>query len=356
MSSFIPPLPPTFEAALRDVEARHGEFRLAAAKRLGDATPEQLDLASEALERLATDEMGPVRAAALTAMADLALPRFLETATRLLDDPHSGVRHDAGLALGCIGTPEARARLVERTRDERDDIRFIATFSLAIPANPEDAEHVIPRLGDPDPEVRGAAAQTLGEMDARFAIDDVAPLLEDPDSEVWTNAALALGMLGDARAVPRLRQMLAMRSHRLSAIFELGELGAVEAREDLAAITERFFGDLNIKAAAAGALHQTGDPRGVPALRKVFRAFRPDGRDWAVKMTGDLRIVDLADELAALVRRPRRSDPVVLAKALGQLAPESEVARDALERLKEQRGRRGEAVRQALSIAAEEPT
>ncbi|MCA9530058.1 MAG: hypothetical protein KC543_07975, partial [Myxococcales bacterium] len=86
-------------------------------------------------------------------------------------------------------------------------------------------------------------------------------------------------------------------------------------------------------AAAGGALAHLGDPRGADALRRVLRAWRSDGRGYAVATVGALRLTSLADEVARLADRPRGVDPDTLRVALSQLAPLSAAARTALERL-----------------------
>ena len=73
---------------------------------------------------------------------------------------------------------------------------------------------------------------------------------------------------------------------------------------------------------------------GVAALDRVLRAWRADGRDYAVHAAGELGLADLVPALARLVRRLRGADPGVLAAALEALAEESEPAREALERLR----------------------
>lgn len=357
MSSLSPlsALAPNFEAAIRDAGSKRAEFRLAAARSLGWASEEERDRAADALAPLFDDELAPVREAALEAAAELSLPRFLTPASRLVvDDPHSGVRHAAACLLGSVGGGEAHDRLVEASEDARPDVRFSAIVGLGLLADPVDAGVFVARLADEDAEVRAISADALGELGARDASDAIALLLEDSSPEPSRSAALALARLGDARAIPRLRQLVGERDWALDALVALGDLRADEAREDLAYLAGRFFGSLILKAAASASLHQLGDPRGAEGLRSVLRALRPDGRSYAVERVGQLGIASLVGELASLARRSRGVDPVVLARALSRLAEQSEAAREALAQLREQGGPRGEAVRQALSAGREE--
>lgn len=353
--AFLSALTPNFEAAIRDADSKRGEYRIAAARALGWAGDEDRERAAEALEPLFDDELAPIREAALEAAAELSLPRFCEPASRLLvDDPHVGVRHAAACVLGALGGGAAHERLVEASADPRADVRFSAIVGLGLLADPVDTEILLPRLGDEDAEVRAISADALGVLGALDAQDAIAALLADPCPEPSRSAALALAKLGDVRAIPRLRQLIGERDWALDAIVALGSLGAEEARDDLAYLSGRFFGNQIIKAAAAASLYQLGDPRGEEGLRSVLRAFRPDGRGYAVERVGELGIASLGEELAALARRPRGVDPVALAQALARIEPASEPARQALARLEVQHGPQGEAIRHALSAIRDE--
>ena len=74
------------------------------------------------------------------------------------------------------------------------------------------------------------------------------------------------------------------------------------AREPLAATAGRLFTPLLTKAAAGAALIRLGDPRGEDALRAVLRAFRPDGRPYAVLQVMQLKLAALRPELEALLQ------------------------------------------------------
>ncbi len=352
--SYLSPLTPNFEAALRDASSKRPEFRLAAARALGWASDEEKASAADALEPLFDDELAPIREAALEAAAELTLPRFLEPASRLIvEDPHLGVRHAAACALGNLGGSAAHDRLVEASADSRPDVRFSAIVGLGLLAEHADAGVLIACLKDADAEVRAISADALGELGDVTTRDAIAPLLDDPSPEPSRSAALALAKLADPRAIPRLRRLVDEKDWALDAVVALGALRAEDAREELAYLSGRFFGGLILKAAAAASLHQLGDPRGAEGLRAVLRALRPDGRSYAVERIGELRIASLGAELAALVRRPRGVDSVVLARSLSRLAAESAPAREALTRLSEEQGARGASVRRALSTANE---
>lgn len=336
---FLPPLAPTLDAAVRDARAKNPRFRLAAAERLSDAPPDRADEAAEALRVLLDDELGPIRAAAARALGELGAASAREALTAALDDPHVEVR-EAALAAAARLDPEP-TWLEARLTDPRPELRFEAVVALAehLPAR---AVEALPAcLEDDDAAVRAAAARSLGVLGAETdpgARDDettrdaLAARLDDAHA-VRAEAALALARLGDRRARPVLARLVGDRaSGRPYAIEAAEALGSLEPTpetvEALADVAERFFTPLLVRAAVGAALARLGDPRGEVALERVLRARRADGRDYAVRAAGELRLAGLLPALARLARRLRGADPRVLAGALERFA-DDETARRA---------------------------
>jgi len=319
--SFLPPLPPTFEAALRDVDATRPDFRVAAARRLASAADdEEARLAADALRRACLDADAAVREAALLSAAQLAREDLVSAAEGALGDPHPLVRRAAAVALGEIGGPRALALLGAAARSPHWEARADAALGASCLADPAVAPLLLPLLEDPYAEVRALAAEALGELGDPSHAAALLPLLRDADAAVVRGAARALGRLGDARAVSALRELLRDPESRFEAVELLGTLEAEEAREDLARLAGRRLTPLLLRAAAGGALARMGDPRGVSALRAVLRAVRDDGRGLAVELVGRLGLHALRPELERLRRRPRGVDPAELARALDRLA------------------------------------
>ncbi|HEX2676667.1 MAG TPA: HEAT repeat domain-containing protein, partial [Polyangiales bacterium] len=99
MTWLLPPLPPKWDAALRDVRAQRSEARIAAAQRLAEPGPGQLDAALDGLHELVKHVDPRTRAAALDALGELADVRSLPQLTAALEDELSWVRELAVLAL-----------------------------------------------------------------------------------------------------------------------------------------------------------------------------------------------------------------------------------------------------------------
>jgi len=118
----------------------------------------------------------------------------------------------------------------------------------------------------------------------------------------------------------------------------------------VASLAQSVLKPLAFKVAAARALLRLGDARGVVALREVLRAFRSDGRGYAVEVVGELRVGELAGELVRLSKRSRGADPESLVDALvALLADHPQAAREGLERLAARDGAAAERAKRALA-------
>ncbi len=333
MSLLFPPQVPRFDVALVDARSPRAATRVLAVQALASPPPGARDEACAALRTLADDPEGAVRCIAIAALGELSDNDALDLVLAHLDDPLPEARELAVIALGRIGGERAVRALARALRDARPEVRFQAVESYA-EASPDEAPAILaPLLDDPDAKVREHTLDALGALGEPDSAGPVAAALGDTASAVRFAAALALARLGDARGVGTLVEALDERDRVLAACEALATLRAETAREPLAAVARRILAPLVVKAAAAGALAALGDPRGEEALSAVLGAWRADGRSYAAELVGRHRVVGLAPALAALVARPRGADPVVVARALAALAPESEVARAALARL-----------------------
>ena len=319
--SYLPPLTPSFEAALRDRSAKNPRARLAATARLASPPEGREAEAVSALVPLLDDPTPAVRQTAIASLGHLRDASALDVILERFADPEPGVRQTAVIAVAQIGDARAIEPLRRALADDRPDVRFQAAVSFAELRPDEALEAVVPLLEDDDAEVRGNAAAALGALGDRRARDPIARLLEDSHPIARREAALALGKLGDTRAAPVLRECLRDPERAIDAALALGQLRADDAREELARLASGLFTSLHLKAAAGAALAQLGDARGIEALRSVLRAFRHDGRSFAAELAGELGLVDLAPDLAELAVRPRGADPAVVQRALERLGP-----------------------------------
>ncbi|MCA9536387.1 MAG: HEAT repeat domain-containing protein, partial [Myxococcales bacterium] len=223
------------------------------------------------------------------------------------------VRATALLTAGALGCEEAVLSDAIAQQDPPLQIAGLEALAQRAVRSAGAVDAALRALSDASEAVRATAAAALAAFEARSATDALAARLTDVP-RVRASAALALADLGDTRGVPALIEELGRGS--FEAAEALGTLGADAAREPLAASAGRLFTPLLTKAAAGAALIRLGDPRGEDALRSVLRAFRPDGRPYAVTQVMQLKLAALRPELEALVKRPRGVDLDLLRDAL----------------------------------------
>jgi HEAT repeat protein len=351
MAWLLPPLPPKFEAALRDVNARSSDARVAAAERLANVDGDDLARALDGLIALARDAEPQVRAAAMRAFKDLgaaAAPVALDCVIETLEDRDALVRELAIVALSTFGGERVHNVLRRALRSPNPELRFQAATSLAEVGDAEDVSALSAALRDDDDKVRANAARGLARF-ADTARDALREALGDADLDVRIEAALALSRAGDAAGAPALRAAIDRAEYAIEALDAVGALRLRELSDAVAAIAESVLRPLLLKVAAARALIRVGDPRGVPALRDVVRAFRSDGRSYAAQVIGELGVVELAGELVRLARRPRGADPQIVLEALLALWPRADGARDGLVALAERDDPTGDQARAALA-------
>jgi HEAT repeat protein len=330
----IPPLAPTFEAALRDVRAQQPRFRGAAAARLGEPPPERRDEAVQGLLELAKDEIGAVREAAYESLGTLGA---IEGLVRLLDafeDEHMGARQAAVLAVGRVAPEEGADAIAGLLDDARPEMRFSAIWTLSYLGSGH-TDRIAVGLRDDDQEVRLLAVQCLGELGATGHADAIAALLEDPSDPVRFAAAAGLAALGDARGAAMLRAALNQPDRAFPAAIGLGDLEDRDSLGALMRLAKHPWRSPILRAAAARALVRLGDPAGIEVIRKLVRSWRIEARQYAVELVGELELTSLVPDLARALRKSREAERPVYETTLEQLAPKNDDAKALLASLRQ---------------------
>ncbi len=348
MSFLHTPQMPTLDAALRDVGATTVAMRRLAAQRLCAEEPGREDDVATALETLARDTDGLVRAHALESMGTLAHARFAPVVVAAFDDSVEPVREAAVRAASHIDDPRTRSAIERALFDERPEMRFQACEGIALVAPERATSALVVLLNDSDARIAARAAEVLGVHGDASACDALAAKLDASSSELCVNAAFALAHHRDARAEPVLVRLVQDRAWAFAAADALGRLGAMRARGVLAARGARTLTPLATKAAIGGALVRLDDPRGVELLREVLRAFRPHGRSFAVELAGELGLVGLEAELLALLDGPRGASLDTVLRALVALSPKSERIAKKLALVEKQGDERGAILRHII--------
>lgn len=175
----------------------------------------------------------------------------------LLTDAEPRVRRRAALAVGRVGLPEGVPPLTGLLADADPEVRQMAAFALGLIGEASASAALTQALTDASPLVRGRAAEALGQIGAKESAAAIGTLAAElarhpavaamtPDDETWPAAAEA-------------------EAFKL-ALFALVRLGAYEP---LAGAV--LNGDAPVTAwwPVAYALQRIGDPRALPALRRL---------------------------------------------------------------------------------------
>lgn len=235
----------------------------------------------------------PPDAAILDSMAQLALR---ERAMRVLqlaaesDDPR--VRANAMEAAGLAAARNTDV-IREGLRDQSIAVRSVAAVTVGEARALTLVPDVRPLLQDGSPFVRCSAIYALIRCGEQVDRRDLArALLDDPSPRVRSHAAYILGELGDASALPLLRQSLRSRPAKASQI----EVNLLQLQ-------------------VAEALVKLGDDSQLEPLRAALYPSRPE----------DLEATALAVQILGTVQDKRSIDQLIYLSATrdktGQMMP-----------------------------------
>ena len=318
-----------------------------AAERLGDASPTETPRAVVALRAMLKDVHPRVRCAAAAACAHLGSTALDADLAALIDDPDPSVREISVVSLARIGGEIAVTAVRDALSSEHPETRFQAVVSF-VELCPDDVSPLAPLVRDEDPRVRANTATALADSAALDAESLLRQCLVDHNPQVRRRAAVALALRGDARGYDDVLAALNDGELVLDALDALGALADPHASEAIGHKAIGLFVPLVVKAAAGSALSRLGDPRGVDLLRGVLKAWRSDGRSFAVELIGRFKLEPLVPDLIALVSRPRGTDRTTLARALAAFGASAPDVRNALEALVNGGDEAGQIAREAL--------
>jgi HEAT repeat protein len=163
----------------------------------------------EALGAALRDESAKVREAAADALATIGKPAVGQMiAATTLPDPEVRMTAIRGLALA--GDSSAVPTLIQLLKDESLEVRRAAIRALVKVGDKGAIEPLIEKLGDEDKDIITHAKMALFHMGSE-SVEALAAALKHKDLKVRLNAIEVLGLIGDARAVPALRELAATR-------------------------------------------------------------------------------------------------------------------------------------------------
>ena len=169
-----------------------------------------------------------------------------------LSSPDSEVRLSAATELGRIGeaTPEVVAALVKAMDDADGKVRIQVAISLGWMQAKDAVDALVAKTKQTeDARLRRRAVQVLGQIGDEGAIPAILPFLESSDHWLRENAVLALGWLKAKEAVPTLVK------------YAKGEGNSITI--------------LNLRECAIRSLGMIGDASALPALKEIAAANKP---------------------------------------------------------------------------------
>lgn len=234
----------------------------------------------------------------------------------LRDDSALPLRQFVGMFLR--GNPIAAVQSIIAFNFARDEVaRIRTTEHLALARSPLIIDELLEALADPSFNVRFEAVATIARSHPNDRlIDALIHIVRGPESDLSLVAAMALGRIGDARAIPALRDsllseypMLAARSARSLAL--LGDYEVIEL------LVARFRDELNkgLRVAYASAL---GSLKFAPATLEMLvflRELPGESQRWEVA----LALAEIAGDEASFIqlwRRWRVEPDVALCRAM----------------------------------------
>lgn len=187
---------------------------------------------------------------------------------------------DRMLALAMLRdvAPQDAAPLVRKViNDPNLQVRSMAVFAMGLKPD-EETFAILIRLMETDPDygIRADAAGALGYLEDPRAFESLVRVFyEDTDWLVRFSAAVSLGNLKDPRARSVLQE--ALKSEEVviqqAAIAAIGEIGAVEAVEDILNFAQSE--DWLVRQRLAEALANLPSPKTEPALRFLAKDPHP---------------------------------------------------------------------------------
>lgn len=220
-------------------------------ERAREMLAEQRDRAVETILTASESDDAALRANAIE--ASQSIPEHAAAlATAGLEDANPAVRFSALVTIGQLGLTELGQAALEHTDDENDSVRAAAIF----------------------------AAQAVGE---EVDLSPLAGMLASPEPGVRSNVAMLMGLLGDASAVPMLKELAhapmrrvaavhqaLVRIHIAEALVELGEEAALDALRAGA-----YSHHDEVRVLAVQALGKLGDRQMEAALMQIVEGNEP---------------------------------------------------------------------------------
>ena len=233
------------------------------------------------------------------------------------------IRSYAALALGHIGNKDALQKLKKAVNDKNNNIRMSVAIALGSVNEPKAKDELLSLLQDKSEPVRGMAAIALAQSVIKYPSkkhtpkvmgDRLLKLRQECKRSGQGLTIMALGILGDERAKPEFKNILADRKKsdlvKGSAIIGLGLLKDKEAVPVLIDLFQKRPDDPILSPYIILALGMIGDEPATEALLPIWAQ--------ADKNISRVAYTNLAVALTMLGKRKEVIDQLVKHSAKGQ--------------------------------------
>ncbi|MBI3948534.1 MAG: HEAT repeat domain-containing protein [Armatimonadetes bacterium] len=239
--------------------------------------PEAYRLLEEALSDKASDSA--MKAVAIRGFGELQDPRAVPFLQQYLFGYDESLRDAAVGAFSRIGSGAVPA-LALLLKSDRYEVRIGALRSLAGIQDSRVVTILASALRDPDENVRRTAADALGRAGDASAVAPLVGALSDPAWRVATQVRDSLAVVG-APAVPALTTVLGGDPAAVAAYYAQGALERIGTAAVPALVGVARAGKLPASQRAVAALGTIGDARAMPVLKDLASAGAPPLRSAA---------------------------------------------------------------------------
>jgi HEAT repeat protein len=250
------------------------------------------DRAVRVIVAMSTDRNPMLRSNAIEAMQPLP-ERALPLTQAGLDDGHPAVRYAAVVTAG-----------MKDFRSLNDAIR--------------------PLLGDENPSVRSAARYALHRLGEEVDLTPLAGALRSADPGLRANTAQLLGLIGDASAVPMLKEAAAEPMPRVGAaqanVVRMQIAEAIVRLGDDSELSTLRAGAWNsvgeVRVVAINAMGAVGDRKMIPAFEQMLTdRFQPEPPEIRLAAAGALARMGQYAGQAVAMKLSRDANPIVRSQA-----------------------------------------
>lgn len=272
--------------------------------------------AAKALTDLLKHQDPRVRKAAVSVLGRLSFDGISEVLVSALSDPDAGVFETALESLRYIqNNPNIMINFF-KTKDKGSDyiIRKYPSLALMPSKDPRVFDALLDGLRDQNGKIREKSAMLISMFHARNpgATEPLIDALNDENEKVRIHVISALGKAKDVRSVrPLIRALEAARNnsnlqyHLEGALKDMGDLDEAEAFLD--ALNSE---NVRVRAIAARALQDIGDPQTIEPLIRIFckALLNPLSTYYIVKGERKARINQYGKDVEAMAKALRAID------------------------------------------------